>query len=101
LLSAIAHRSPSAKNSYEAGAKRLNLTLPLSSLADFDYEQLNDALGQLRNLKPLQKQQLLEACAAVALADGQLHPDQHALLHGIAATLDCPLPLSSQPGAPT
>ncbi len=101
LLSAIAHRSSAAKNSYEAGAKRLNLTLPLSSLADFDYEQLNDALGQLRNLKPLQKQQLLEACAAVALADGQLHPDQHALLHGIAATLDCPLPLSSQPGSAT
>ena len=35
---------------------------------------------------------------AVALADGELHPDQHALLHGIAATLDCPLPLDRHAG---
>jgi tellurite resistance protein len=54
-------------------------------------------LSQLRELKPNLKQQLLEASAAVALADGHLHPDQHALLHGIAATLDCPLPLLFQP----
>ena len=96
LLSVIAHRGPSAEQSYAAGAALLDLARPLSSLADFDYEHLNQALGELRNLKPLQKQQLLEACAAVALADGQMHSEQHALLHGIAATLDCPLPLTNE-----
>ena len=74
----------------------MDLEVSLSALAMFDHQQLNNALGRLRELQPKLKQQLLEACAAVALADGSLHPDQHALLHGIAATLDCPLPLVGQ-----
>lgn len=97
LLSVIAHRSSAAETSYAQGAALLNLALPLTSRDHFDYEKLNTALSQLRELKPNLKQQLLEASAAVALADGHLHPDQHALLHGIAATLDCPLPLLFQP----
>ena len=81
---------------YKAGAEYLHLKLAMCALEYFDYERLNSALAQLRELKPHLKQQLLEACAAVALADGQMHSDQHALLHGIAATLDCPLPLIAQ-----
>jgi hypothetical protein len=96
LLSIIAHRSTSAEQSYRTGAALLDLEVSLSPLAIFDHEQMNNALGRLRELRPKLKQQLLEACAAVALADGSLHPDQHALLHGIAATLDCPLPLGGQ-----
>ena len=96
LLSVIAHRSSTAESCYAAGAILLQLTLPLAPKDHFDYERLNNALSELRELQPALKQQLLEACAAVALADGELHKDQHALLHGIAATLDCPLPLTFQ-----
>ena len=96
LLSVLAHPSGAAATCYKAGAEHLHLAQPMSALEYFDYEQLNSALAHLRELKPHLKQQLLEACAAVALADGQMHPDQHALLHGIAATLDCPLPLIAQ-----
>lgn len=96
LLSTIAYRSASAQESYRTGAALLDLEVSLSALAMFDHQQMNNALGRLRELQPKLKQQLLEACAAVALADGSLHPDQHALLHGIAATLDCPLPLVGQ-----
>ena len=97
LLSVLAHHSGAAATCYKAGAEHLHLAQPMSALEYFDYEQLNAALAELRELKPHLKQQVLEACAAVALADGQMHPDQHALLHGIAATLDCPLPLIAQP----
>ena len=98
ILSVVAHRSGAAEDSFHTGAELLKLDLQLSSLAFFDHEQLNKALERLRELQPKLKQQLLEACAAVALADGELHPDQHALLHGIAATLDCPLPLDRHAG---
>ena len=96
LLSVLAHPSGAAATCYKAGAEHLHLAQPMSALEYFAYEQLNSALAQLRELKHHLKQQLLEACAAVALADGQMHSDQHALLHGIAATLDCPLPLIAQ-----
>ena len=55
---------------------------------------MNAALGNLRKLKPLVKPALLKACAATVLADGAVSADEGALLQGIAATLDCPLPPS-------
>ena len=53
---------------------------------------MRNTLGRLRKLKPLQKPALIKACAATILADGHVSVDEGALLQGIAATLDCPLP---------
>ncbi len=61
---------------------------------DPNFTSLNNALGKLRALKPLQKPRLIKACAATVLADGAASGRQGALLQGIAATLDCPLPPS-------
>ena len=61
---------------------------------DPNFTSLNAALGKLRALKPLQKPRLIKACAATVLADGAASGRQGALLQGIAATLDCPLPPS-------
>jgi hypothetical protein len=53
--------------------------------------RLNDALKQLRDLTPLAKPRVLKGCAA-CVAVGGVGTDQRALLIGIGATLDCPLP---------
>ena len=44
---------------------------------------------------------LIKACAAVALADGHVSGREGALLQGVAAALDCPLPPSIYSGATT
>ena len=63
-----------------------------TTVAYFDYEAFNDALGKLRDIKPQLKAGLMKACIHTALADGTLTQDQFALIKGIGATLDCPLP---------
>ncbi len=57
---------------------------------DPNFARLNSALSRLRQLKPLSKPKLIKSCAAILLNNP--NEDQLALLQGIAATLDCPLP---------
>ena len=77
---------------YKAGMAELGLEAPFAKQEGFDYKRLNETLGKLRRLKPLVKPALIKACAATILADGHVSADEGALLQGIAATLDCPLP---------
>ena len=77
---------------YKAGAEELKLTEPFSLQSDFDYQRMNQALKKLRELKPLQKPMLLKACARTVMADDTVTTRESALMQGIAATLDCPLP---------
>ncbi|NKC01591.1 MAG: M48 family metalloprotease [Pseudomonadales bacterium] len=79
---------------YNAGAKALGIKAPFSKQEFFDYERMNAALGHLRELKPLLKPQLIKACASTVMHDGKLNVAEFALMQGIAATLDCPLPPS-------
>ena len=79
-------------DAYQAGAKELNLDEPFSLQEGFDYQRMNQALKRLRELKPLAKPALLKACAQTVLADGKLTPREAALVQGVAATLDCPIP---------
>jgi Zn-dependent protease with chaperone function len=76
------------------GAELLDLAPRMDTEDDPNFVRLGQALWQLRHLKPLVKPRVLKACAAVALADGQVSGREGALLQGIAATLDCPLPPS-------
>ena len=96
LLSIIAsHSSADAMSqlaAYEKGANILGIEIAFNKQEFFDYGRLNDALGKLRKLRPLVKPALLKACTATALADQHINSDESALLKGIAATLDCPLP---------
>jgi len=66
---------------------------PLVNRED-NFAALNDALKELRDLTPLQKPKLLKACARSVLYDGYISPEEGALLQGISAALDCPLPPS-------
>lgn len=98
LINAIAASSvadPQDQNT--AFAKGWNLLMPGQSstftpVDFFDYEMFNNALGKLRNLKPKLKEQLIDACIQTALADESLSQNQFALIKGIGATLDCPIP---------
>ena len=59
-----------------------------------NFSGLNKALKDLRDLTPLQKPKLLKACAQSVLFDNRITADEAALLQGISAALDCPLPPS-------
>jgi len=82
------------QHAFEQGIRELEISGELDTTPDENFVRLTEALRELRLLKPLSKPKLLKACAAVALADNHLSTNEGALLHGIAATLDCPLPPS-------
>ena len=84
---------------FNAGCDAAELDEPFSKQEYFDYERMNQAIGDLRELKPLLKPQLIKACATTVMHDGELNADEFALMQGIAAALDCPLPptIYSQP----
>jgi Zn-dependent protease with chaperone function len=95
VLSAISRAdaaSPDAqRRAFAAGAAAVELELRFVTDADPNYTRLNEALRQLRLLSPLAKPRLLKGCTACALIEGASAPER-ALLIGVAATLDCPLP---------
>ncbi|MGE0624553.1 MAG: M48 family metallopeptidase [Pseudomonadales bacterium] len=83
---------------FAAGMETLNLRgshlRGIDEAADENFNRLNGALRELRKLKPLAKPKVLKACAATVTADGHVSGTEGALLQGIAAALDCPLPPS-------
>ncbi|HET6470298.1 MAG TPA: M48 family metallopeptidase [Pseudomonadales bacterium] len=94
-LSAIAraggHALDAQQRAFEAGAAAVEMNLQFIANDDVNFVRLNDALRDLRGVHPLAKPRLIKGCAACALTDGVM-PSERALLIGIAATLDCPLP---------
>jgi uncharacterized tellurite resistance protein B-like protein len=98
LLSALARedeRSPeAAAGAFAVGIEALEIEGELDGRDDPNFARLNQALAALRKVKPLQKPRLVKACAATVLADGHVSAREGALLQGIAAALDCPLPPS-------
>ena len=104
LLCAIARyshdSSADASAAFGAGAVEMDLALEYDASPDPNFARLNTALRALRRVSPLAKPKLLKACIRVALHDELLTFDAHALLQGVAATLDCPLPpIVSKPAA--
>jgi hypothetical protein len=68
-----------------------DLTRELAARAP-NFDRLNEALKELRMLAPLAKPKLLKACVSAVTTNAPPTDDQRALLLGIAAALDCPLP---------
>lgn len=93
LIAAAGSEDLAAKQSaYARGTKILGLQQAFRPNQPFDYGTLNTALGHLRDLKPSLKKRFVDACAAVATEDNYLSDDEFALIKGITATLNCPLP---------
>jgi uncharacterized tellurite resistance protein B-like protein len=94
-LSAIAaHSAENQADAFDRGMKVAELSSNYQPDEDPNFSLLNSALEKLRQLAPLEKPQLMKACAACALADGEINTNEASLLQGIAAALDCPLPPS-------
>ena len=94
-LSAIAQAgsrdAEAQRRAFDAGAAAVELELQFVAADDPNFTRLNDALRDLRAVHPLAKPRLIKGCAACALTDGATSSER-ALLIGVAATLDCPLP---------
>ena len=93
ILASHGHEDPNeALAAFNAGIDLLGIKSKFRAERHFDYERTNEALAKLRKLKPLIKPALLKACVATVSHDGQVTANERALLQGIAATIDCPLP---------
>ena len=91
IVRAGGHAIDAQQRAFDAGAAAVELDLQFVPNDDVNFNRLNDALRELRGLHPLAKPRLIKGCAACALTDG-VQSSERALLIGIAATLDCPLP---------
>lgn len=101
LIAVLSHYGHDDKrereDAYRAAMHELNLPNvpePPTVTTNDNFSALNKALAELRDLTPLQKPRVLKACAQSVLFDQQINPREGALLQGISAALDCPLPPS-------
>ncbi|MGE3174934.1 MAG: M48 family metalloprotease [Planctomycetota bacterium] len=56
------------------------------------FSAVERAMTRLEQLSPMGKKLLIDACARVAAADGEVQPNEGELLRAFAASWDCPLP---------
>lgn len=99
LLSFMAHTSPHPAAAYRAGAAELDLTLPLLAPPACRLPQVDAALVQLRQLRPLHKPRLLKALGRCICQDQQIAVEEAEIFRAIADSLNCPVPLLT-PAAP-
>jgi Zn-dependent protease with chaperone function len=86
--------SPAHTQSLNAAAASLSsdgITLSLTS-EPAALDRIGTALDRFDAASPAVKKQLLHACAAAALADGQLSSTEAELLRATADTIGCPIP---------
>ncbi len=104
LLSVLAHAghddSGQAQAAFTAAADLLPMIgCELLPASEAGIAALDRALERLRQLRPLEKPDLLRALAHCIQHDGQITVTEAELLRAIADTLDCPLPPLLQPGS--
>lgn len=97
LLSALASLGREAwrQAAFDKGVKSINSTQFTLRLMPGDQCSLNTleaALNNIREAGPSVKRTILQACAEVVAADGQVHPAEGELLRAVADALDCPMP---------
>jgi Zn-dependent protease with chaperone function len=110
ILSAVARSGnpddpAAAEAAFEAGRRRLPDeagSLRLRDASDLGLARLDDALSRLEHARPALQRTFLEACAAAAAHDEQIHRNEAALLRAISESLNCPMPpLLAAVGAPS
>jgi len=84
-----------ARKAFDEGAAALNLpagTLQWQPHGSQGLAEVECAIPALNEVVPLQKRNVLYACARTVLADRQVCPRELELLRAIADGLDCPIP---------
>lgn len=96
LLSALAQAASTKEaiqqEAFTQGLSSSGVAGQFDATDDPNFARLTAALNRLKQLAPLAKPKLIKACAATVLADENVTVAEGALLQGVAATLDCPLP---------
>ena len=97
LLSVMAYASDQNQNEIEAAFAAAVKTLEISGLQlvannEISLSDLDRSLQKLANLKPLEKPQLLLACATSAVHDQKISTVEVELLRAFADVLDSPMP---------
>jgi Zn-dependent protease with chaperone function len=102
ILSALAwtgHDKPDdAGRAFDAGIAELDGSagpLKLRAASEVDLRQVDQALQRLERGTLALRRKVLTACAATALADQEIHPEEMELLRAIAECLELPLPPSA------
>jgi TPR repeat protein len=98
LVSLLVHQSKSGAATFERIMADLGETgQRLLSPTELDDKSIETALGELRQLAPLFKLQLVEACLQIALIGDQSRPALEDLIRDLCADIDSPLPLTLAP----
>ncbi len=96
---AVAGNNSDTQAAIQAGRAMLGLTADTAAYNDADSQRehlslpnLDTALNQLEQLKPLEKPRLLKALIATINADNQVTSCERELFRAVADTLNCPVP---------
>ena len=97
LLSLLSHtgkqKDIEPQHAFDLANKELgNLDIQILEKNTLNLNNLNQALNELAQLKPLQKPLLLKACATCITADKMITITEAELFRAIADILDCPMP---------
>ena len=83
-----------SQQAFDAAKQHLgNIDISLVAEEDINFSKLEGALDGLSNLVPLDKSDVLKACAACLTADKQVTVKEAELYRAISEVLDCPAPL--------
>ncbi|MBA3581688.1 MAG: M48 family metallopeptidase [Gammaproteobacteria bacterium] len=92
IFSLLAYRNQDATLAFQQAAKLAELTIELTPKNLLRHTQVETALTNLAQLKPLAKPKFLKALCAAINSDGVVQAEEIELLRAIAATIDCPVP---------
>ena len=94
LIHASSHDGLSKDEVFALAEKELpGVDVQLLATEKLSFKIIDLALDQLAQLKPLDKEKVIKACAAAVTADQHITAVEAELLRTIADTIDCPMPL--------
>ena len=83
----------SAQHAFESGVKNIGaMAFKIIPKKDISLNEVNSSLDELMQLKPVLKERILKACAAIIMVDGKSTRKGIELFRTLSSSLDCPVP---------